>query len=639
MKRNVYLAQVNSTYGRNAFLPYSVGLLQTFAQKEPVIRQEYDFRGFVYMREPLDQVLSRLVRPDVLGVSCYIWNWEYSTALARAVKEQYPDCLIVLGGPHVPARSDGFFKKYPFADLLVHYEGEVTFREILFERMKPRPDYSSCLGVTVQIPDQKSLKTSVRPRLDNLDEIPSPYLSGIFDPLLEGPYDFHVSQETNRGCPYECSFCDWGSNLLAKLKIFGTERLVHELSWCSEHKIDLVYNCDANFGILKRDLALAHEMARLKGKTGSPNKFRAAYAKNSNEAVYSIANVLSAAGMNKGITLSFQSMDDHVLEVVKRRNIKVQNFKQLMTRYREANIATYSEVILGLPEETYATFADGLEKLIESGQHESIQVYTCEVLPNSEMAQREYMEKYGIRTARVPVMFYHGTPTTDEFQEYYELVVSTNALPPEDWLRCQRFALAVQMLHCLGLTQAIAIALCAQFGIRYRIFYEKILEYADLHPESVLGGVLARVTELFHDMAKGRPWGVVDAQFGPITWPLEEWGFLKISLDRARFYAELRQWVRQLAPWDRLDDLFVYQNAVVPHPDQPADFKISTGSAVHEFISQQALGRAVLLELRSMTYGVRPAKAYGGDFESFAREVVWYGRKGGSFRNKVGTNE
>lgn len=636
-KRNVYLVQVNNSYGKNAFLPYSVGLLQSFALTNNLISDAYDFKGFVYLRESFEDISARFDKPDVVGISCYIWNWNYSISLAKHIKSCFPGCLIVLGGPHIPVRSDGFFAEHPYADLLVHYEGEITFSEILLERLQANPDYTKILGLSSKSATGETVKTESRTRADDLSIIPSPYLSGIFDAILENQsYDFHASQETHRGCPYSCTFCDWGSNTLAKIKAFDTDRLIEELYWFANRKIDLLYNCDANYGILPRDVELTERMAEIKKEYGFPNKFRAAYAKNSNETIYKIAKILNQAEMNKGITLSFQSMDVKTLEIVKRKNIKVTNFRELMRRYRLDGIATYSEIIIGLPGEIYDSFANGLELLIECGQHDSLQVYNCEVLPNSEMNDPEYKKYYDIRTACVPVLFFHGTPSFDPYQEHYELVIGTSTLSQYDWLKTHRFSWAVQCFHCLSLTQYIAVFLYKECGIKYREFYEKLLKFASANPQTLTGQITSQATNLFEGIAKGQEWGIIDERFGPIVWPPEEGAFLQIIVHKNQFYDELFNFTKELVPnadCKLLADVFEYQKNMIIDPFQPACFEFKVSHDLHEYFIAAFLGDVQPIVEKDTTYCVRGDKQYDGDLENYSKEVVWYGRKGGKFKH------
>jgi radical SAM superfamily enzyme YgiQ (UPF0313 family) len=617
MKRNVYLAQPNHSYGSNCFLPYSAGLLQAYAQKHKDLRETYDFQPIIFRREDISQILARMQDkpPDVLGLSCYIWNFEYNMALARAVKERFPLCLIVAGGPHIPIRSEDFAQ--PAVDVAVHYEGEKAFSGILLARLADPPGPAAATAS----------------RIENLDDLPSPYLSGIFDGLIaDNPaLEFHATQETHRGCPYQCIFCDWGSAVFTKLRKFEDNRIFLELGWMVEHKIELLYNADANYGIFPRDLGITKVMAGAKREHGYPKKFRAAFAKNSNDKIFEHARILHEAGMNKGVTLSFQSMDEKVLETVKRDNIKITDFKRLMGKYQAAGIATYSEVILGLPGETYDSFAQGLNTLLDCGQHDSLQIYTCEVLPNSEMNAPAYKKEHEIRSVRSPIPMFHGTPAVDPCQEYYDLVVSTKTMPTEHWLHAQMLAWIVQAFHCLGLTQQIAIAMNRLHDLSYRRFYEAILDQVDRADQgSVIATVIQAAARSFEDLLSGKDWGAYNPSFGNVTWPPEEASFLQIVSIRKQFYEELFPIVKRLCPGaaDILEDLFLYQAELVATPDgEPRQVRLA-----HDW---PEFFRGGTYKDVPCTLKIEPEGLYQGNLENFAREVIWYGRKGGTFKNKV----
>lgn len=611
MKRNVYLAQPNHGYGRNFFLPYSIGLLQAYVQADGEIAAHFDFQPMIFKREEIAQVLGRMKAkpPAVLGLSCYIWNFEYNMALARAVRVAFPDCLIVAGGPHIPVLNT---EDWPHIDIQVNYEGEKAFASILRKML---------VGPTITNVSMKG------ERIVDLESIPSPYLTGIFDQLIKDnpECDFHASQETHRGCAWSCTFCDWGSAVFTKIRKFADDRIYKELAWISEHKIEMVYNTDANYGMFKRDLEITKAMSRMKKDTGYPKKFRAAYAKNSNDTIFEHAQILHASGMNKGITLSFQSLDEETLRIVKRDNIKISDFKRLMGKYRAAGIATYSEIILGLPGETYETFVAGLDTMLDCGQHESLQVYTCEVLPNAEMNASEYRKQHEIETVRSPIPMFHGTPADDPHQEYYELVVSTKTMPAEDWMRAQMMAWAVQTFHCLGLTQAVAIALSKLSGLPYHQFYECLLGIQ----EGAIGNVIKQASLEFMDLRKGRPWGSYNPLFGEIIWPPEEAAFLRCVTQKAAFYAELHEILYRETSLDKetVADLVLYQEMLVADPSC-GQVSRSCEYDWKSFLDGGSLNK------KPVTYVATPAGQYKS-LDEFAREVVWYGRKGGSFRNKV----
>ena len=129
---NVQLVQVNSSYGNQYFIPYSVGLLKAYSVQYKKIRENYNFLEFIYKQKTnLEKQIKSLGKVDVCAQSCYIWNWRFNLKFAKLVKKYNPDVLIILGGPQVPDNPDGFFEKYPFVDILCHGEGEIVFSEIL----------------------------------------------------------------------------------------------------------------------------------------------------------------------------------------------------------------------------------------------------------------------------------------------------------------------------------------------------------------------------------------------------------------------------------------------------------------------------------------------------------------------------
>ena len=567
--RNVYLVQVNERYGDNVFLPYSVGSIQAYCQSLEWVNKYYEFKELIYLRERPEQIVERMETPDVVGFSCYIWNWEFNKVLAKKVHESYPECLIVFGGPHVPIKGE-----IPdYVNVVVHYEGEVAFSETLRHRCGIDGSSSPTLRMSSRITD--------------LVILPSPYLSGVFDRLLNAPYRFHASQETHRGCPYSCSFCDWGSAVMAKVRAFATERLVQEFEWMGQHRIELLYNCDANYGLLPRDLELTKSMVSVKERFGYPQAFRAAYAKNSNQKVLDISRVVHKAGMSKGTTLSFQSLDGETLREIRRSNIDIDNFKSLLSTYRQEGIPTYTELILGLPGETYDSFTRGIEQLLEAGQHEGLNIYLLSILPNSEMGDTAYQQKYEMKLIVSPLLQQHVTPSQDGIQEYCTICVETAKMPLTDWVHAYMFAWAVQTFHGFGLLREVAMYLREFHRVTYREFYEWILQTARRRPNSLLGEEYIRTLACVYRGIEGGSWGEVDTRYGNIIWPTEELTYLNIAAQQSeRFYQEMALLLR--LQWDDVD---------------------------------------VSMRLGWDRVQVRTAALFGGNLEEFAKQAVWYARK------------
>ena len=110
------------------------------------IKTEYELKEFFVLREPLDNIITRLENPKVFAFSQYLWNEKYQLELSRIVKELYPECLIVFGGPQVPDNPTKLFLENLQIDICVHGEGEEVFEKILLEN---KLEYTPCLFATI----------------------------------------------------------------------------------------------------------------------------------------------------------------------------------------------------------------------------------------------------------------------------------------------------------------------------------------------------------------------------------------------------------------------------------------------------------------------------------------------------------
>ena len=416
--KKVYLVQINVTYSKAiAYLPYAAGCLAAYAWNDDEIKQSYELAEILCVRHSLDESFAKIKDPAVIGFSCYVWNMEYNLRLAAMVKEKYPDCVVVFGGHNVPDNTS-LLEKHSFIDVLMHAEGEEPFALLLKAldgngKIEDIPDISFRSG--------NGFVTTEKKRLYDISGYPSPYTSKTFDPIFEKYPDitFHATLETNRGCPYACAFCDWC--FTKKIRLFPMERIKGDIDWMAEHKIPYCYCADANFGIEKRDVEIAEYVLEVNRKTGYPQVLKPCYAKNSDETVFEIGKILNRSGIDKGVTLAYQSLDAQTLENIGRKNLTLEHYSGLTAKYAEEKIPTYTELILGLPGETYDSFCNGLCRLLENGQHNSMTVYTCQVYCNAPIASKEMVDKYKIRWERQPLHGIHYPANFNGVQEYYDV--------------------------------------------------------------------------------------------------------------------------------------------------------------------------------------------------------------------------
>lgn len=626
-KKNVYMVQINAEYNGSVYLPYAIGSIAAYAWQNETIENSYNLKPFVYLRKDAVSLPETVDAPSIVAFSAYIWNFELCKWCAQKIKESYPTCIIIFGGHSTPESTE-FLAQHNFIDFLVNGEGEEPFTELLCA-LSGEKDLHSVSNIIYREVDGKAVKSKTRTIVTT--DYPSPYIEGYFEEILQTELDIKFSMilETNRGCPYHCSYCDWGFQK-DQVRQFSLERVYSEINWLCTHKIDYLYCADANFGIFTRDMEIAKKIVDSKIKTSYPKKFHVNYTKNSNKTVFEINKLFDKHGLSKGATLSFQSFSPDVLKNIQRTNITFKRFSELMNLYNSNNIMTYSELILCLPGETYESFKHSLGKLLEAGQHSSIIVLNCHWLVNSEMGNPEYVKKHEIQTVPAPIHQTHSVPAQEgELKEYSPLVVSTSTMSRDMWVRTAVFSFCVLCFHCFGLLQYFALYLFKEHAVKYESFYELLLRWLEDNPHSVSGKIFTNIRDEVTKASQGRgSWFYTNKLFGNITWPFEEGMFLEIAYHSEQFYSEIIPFLEQfdMDPL-LLKELMSYQKHMLKLPGI-ADFEFNCKYDFYEYFSSIYAGQKPSLNKKKNIIRITD-RTVPGNWEQYAVEVVWFGRRGG----------
>ena len=486
---NLYLCQPNFRFGiagkTGYWIPYSIGCLWSYASQFDDIKENVELKDIVFRRENVDTLVDRLEDPDIIAFSCYMWNWEWSKAVAQRVKERYPKCKIVFGGPQVTDRpeEEQFFKHHPYVDTISLAEGEQSFTDILRNLIN---------GKLIE-------KIYNYPRLTELD-IPSPYLTGVFEKIIaDNPgVLWNGTLETNRGCPFACTFCDWGGLTYSKLKKFPEEKVLQELHWMAHNKMDYVTIADANFGVFTdRDMKFTEELVALQKEFGYPQVVDATWYKNSSEEIMEIVKKFISSGFNRGLTLSVQSMDMDVLEEIKRRNMEFSNLKHIFDICNKEQIPSYTELILGLPKETFESWSKGLCDVIEMGQHNAIESWLAQLLENAHLNTPEQRAEHEIDTIVVKD-YISGFEEEDGISESVTLVRGTKDMPMPKFIDSWMYAWMINNFHNYGWTQILSRFLRKYKDMSYYEFYNRLwvlIQEDDGYVKQLFDTAKAQLTE------------------------------------------------------------------------------------------------------------------------------------------------
>lgn len=613
------------------YLPYSIGLLQAYVQKYANPKDRYRFLLPICKPTPTQEAAEYLSAADVVGFSAYIWNVQQSLAIAKRLKEIRPDVVIVFGGPQVPDRVTDFLKANPFIDVVVHGPGE----EIFFQLLQRLPDRNwQDLASTSYLDENGTCITNLTaPRIRDLSVLPSPYLEGTFNPLIEAnDHEWLVIWETNRGCPFSCTFCDWGSAVASKVFQFDMDRLMSEIKWFSDHKIRHMFICDANFGIFSRDVEIAENLYGAYKSYGYPSFISVQSSKNATERTYQIQKILSRM-TSSGATLSLQSTNADTLKNIKRDNISLKSYNELQHRYRRDGIATYTDLLLGLPGDDYDAFANGVNTVISNGQHNHIAFYNSAILPNAEMGNPDYIKKFGLVTVPVAIIHHHDNISEIEKREvleYIETVVGTNSMPKEEWLKTRTFAWMTNFLYFQRLMQVVFVLLVEQYGLTYRQLIEV---FTNADPERY--PTLDKIYNFLMARAKANQAGESEYQKAPqwlnLYWPIYQYSFIWLVREgqHHRFYEESEAILAEFLQQSGIDydaqllhETIQFNESMISVPFKVTDLRLKLSYNIYEYYLSAQSGERVPLEKRPSSYDIIRTRTLWLTWESWYEDVV-----------------
>lgn len=642
----VYLGEFNLLMNGSTYLPLVSGLLRAHAEQSEVVRQHFTWAPFLFHNDRVDRIVGRYERPAVAAFSSLMWNAQLNLRVAEQVKQRHPDCLVVFGGANVPHEPEQFLRRHPFVDATVRGEGERPFTAALeavaAARSDGRLDLDGIPGLSWRTAGGEIRHSQLAQELQkDLDAYPSPYLEGLYDDLfVQHPeLQFQSILETNRGCPFTCTFCYWGKGGMSrKYRFHGLERIQREIDWMADKKIKYVFNADSNFGMHRRDMEIAQYLVATKQRTGFPHKFRTCYGKNTDEKIFAIGKLFHEHGLEKGITISYQSVDSTVQQNIRRDNIRLDCARELQRRFNDLGVPVYTELILGLPGESLQSWVDGVDRVLGSGLKNQLFMYICQVFPNTELADPEYLQRFGIETRTIELTEIHGRIRTPEWvAEEEQIVVATAAMPPEDWRRALVFSWVTMTMHSLKLGFHLIAWLADRFQVRHSEFLAFL---ADGRFDAVEHPRLAAEIDCFQRkidrLLQGLGRGCELPAFGDIYWDEEEASFLRLSDDFDAFYDELRDVAVDFLEArgtvfdvDELDEVVRFQSLCIPRPRGRCRTLVRFERNVLEYFTALFTTQPVpLVRRRCVVEASQPD--FAGDLPRFARESILWGRKSGT---------
>ncbi len=420
-------------------LPLALGMIQAHLKEHlpPAMREKYELLDSLDL-EISDLMLCAMTGPPAVWLfSNYIWSHSRNLELSEHVKRLSPQSVCVHGGPNVPKREaqcTELLNAHRHVDVAVRGEGEATVTELLdaLEPVFAAGDWSAVSGVrgvTFRNGDEL-VRTAEQPRIEDLDSIPSPYLGGVFD-LAERPTTGVI--ETNRGCPYGCSFCDWGSATMQKVRRFDLDRVRREIEWLGVRRVPVLWIADANFGIFERDVEITQAIVESNRRTGFPREVVVNYAKHGSPRLATIVQLLCEAGICSQGIVAVQTRDEATLASVSRQNIAVDKYASLAGAFRSQGLPLSADLMIGLPGATVESFCADLQYYLD--EDVLVKAYRTQLLVNSPMADAEHMERFAIETGDHDFLVATSSYTRDDLQTMLDIYALYRAFEGYSGLR------------------------------------------------------------------------------------------------------------------------------------------------------------------------------------------------------------
>ncbi|MFO0815580.1 MAG: radical SAM protein [Gemmatales bacterium] len=368
-------------------------------------------------------------QPRYVGFTCYLWNIDRTLWIAQRLKECDPSIQIILGGPEITI-DNGWVLQQAAIDYFIIGEGEQTFAELLqclasggISRAIPGlhvPRVRKTLSLE-RVDIAQPLLPGFEPRhpLENLDQISSPYLSGILDAADESM----LLLETIRGCIFKCKFCYYpksyqGLHFLSREKIIANLRHARERGAHEVVLLDPTLNQRKDFDDFLR-LLIEENPGRRMSYFG---ELRAEGIKPAT------AELLAQANFTE-VEVGLQSIDPLAMQLMDRKN-NLNAVEKGCRAMLAAGIKVKVDLIIGLPGDTVESVRRSMHYLKDSGIYSDVQVFNLAVLPGT--AFRQEAQELGLVFQPRPPYYVRQTPTLNQ-QQLFDLMAEAADIFEIDW--------------------------------------------------------------------------------------------------------------------------------------------------------------------------------------------------------------
>ena len=368
-----------------------------------------------------DDILKDIYRshPDVVCVSCYIWNITFVKELMQDLKKILPEVPIWAGGPEVSYDPEEFLQKNPAFYGVMLGEGEETFLELVRHYEEDSVSLENITGIVYREENSSLHNNGWRPIMD-LSQVPFAYEN------LEDFRNRIIYYESSRGCPFSCSYCL--SSVDKKLRFRDLFLVNKELQFFLDHQVPQVKFVDRTFNC-KHDHAMAIWQYIKDHDNGVTNFHFEISADLLREEELQLMKTMRPGLIQ--LEIGVQSTNPQTIQAI-HRTMDFEKLTGIVNQIHSfQNIHQHLDLIAGLPYEDYDSFHRSFND-VYALHPQQLQLGFLKVLKGSHM--KEMVQDYGI---------------VYKEQEPYE-VLGTKWLPYEDILRLKMVESMVEVYYNSG---------------------------------------------------------------------------------------------------------------------------------------------------------------------------------------------
>ena len=370
----ILLTAINAKYIHSNLAVYS---LRAYAQKYAENQApEIQIKEYT-INQPVDEILMDLYgeHPDVICLSCYLWNITYVEMLLEELPKVLPDTRLWLGGPEVSYNAPQMLGEYPMVEGIMCGEGEETFLELTEYFRGQGKRLEEIRGIAFRMLSG-SVKVNAARKVLDLSTVPFVYED------LENFQNRIIYYESSRGCPFSCSYCL--SSVDKTLRFREIELVKRELQFFIDHEVPQVKFVDRTFNC-RHDHAMAVWSYIREHDRGKTNFHFEIAADLLNEEEIRLINSMRPGLIQ--LEIGVQSTNERTIREI-RRSMKTEQVKETVARIRGGgNVHQHLDLIAGLPYEDYASFAASFNE-VYSMRPEQLQLGFLKVLKGSLMQEK-----------------------------------------------------------------------------------------------------------------------------------------------------------------------------------------------------------------------------------------------------------